>query len=299
MRRALEAVFGAMIDARARRIFAETFLDWEHEARRAMTLGARMVCHARASVSVLRAAAGILGHDLAAVPVNAVWVRVALWLSASYVILFFRSLARSLPPGSTAVDQVTLAALLFPGWILVGGPLALLLSALWRPRQEHRATPFLGLAILSVVLAFICASWVMPAANQEFREITYALHGGRGTLTKAAVELTLPELLADETRWFAPSVQSQISFRLVSIVSCPIMVLLASHMQWMRRRYRWVAAPVMFFAVGISIWAASRFGVMDDSVAIWGFPIAALVATACIGWVRQGRRAVEGVATTA
>lgn len=289
MKRALDAAFGAMIDARAKRILAETFLDWEHEAQRAATLQARIICHARASVSVLRAAAGIVVRDLVAIPGSAVWVRVALWLIATFLILYHQSFARSVPPGATALDQFTLAALLFPNWIVACAPLALFLSVLWRPRIEHRATPFLGIAILSLVVTFIAAGWVMPAASQEFREISYALHGGRGTLRRGAAELTLPELFAVAARLPVPSVEKQLSFRLVPVVSCPIMVLLASQMQWMRRRYRWVAAPVVLSAVGLAIWAASRSGVMHESVAIWGFPIAALIAAVSIGWIREGR----------
>jgi hypothetical protein len=292
VRRAFDAVFGSMIDARARRVFQETLLDWEHESQRAATLRARFICHARAMLSLVRASIGILAYDLAEIPRSGVWVRVALWLLAMFV-LNYQTYSRALPPGTSATDQVTLAALLFPQWLLGGAPVALLLSALWRPREGHRPTPFLGLAVLSFVLAFICASWVVPATNQEFREVSYALNGGRGTLSRGAAELTLPELFAHDSSRSPRAIAVQISGRLALVACCPMMILLASQAQSMRRRYRWVATPVMFSALGFALEGVSRADLMDKTVSIWGFPAAALVAAVAIGWVRELRNRGE------
>jgi hypothetical protein len=173
--------------------------------------------------------------------------------------------------------------------IAAGAPLALFMAALWQPRPGSPSTPFLGLAALSFVFAVAWVGWITPAANQEFRERTYALHGGQGILAKGQAELSLPELLSprnERTR----AARIQISHRLGLAVWCPLMILLAGQLQPMRRFYRWVVTPLPLSAVGFILDASWRTGVVDRFAAPWGFPAGALAAAIAIGLARPPRR---------
>ena len=232
-----------------------------------------------------RAAAVIFGRELSSVPANGVWWRVAFWLAVPS-FFYYQSLTTHLPATATTLDRATLALLLSPGWMLTGGPVALLLGALWRPGAGRLATPFLSLAILALATGIIFAGWVVPAANQEFRERSFVLSGGQGKLSKGAAELTLPELLSALDAVNGRDARNQISNRLVLVVSSPLMILLASQLQPKRRVYRWIAAPFVLWTVGFLLEASWRIGVFDRTVALWGFPAGALIAAVCIGWTR-------------
>ena len=151
--------------------------------------------NARALVSLVRAAAVILRRDVASLPANGVWWRAALWLVAP-VVLHYLVYGPRFPAIAPLVDRPTFALLLFPGMIAAGAPLAFFMATLWRPRSRSPATPFVGLAALSLVFAIAWVGWITPMANQEFRERTYALHGGQGILAKGQAELSLPQLLS-------------------------------------------------------------------------------------------------------
>jgi hypothetical protein len=286
VKRWVDAVFGPIFDTCVRRVLEETWLDWEHEVRSARTLPRRIACHVRGSLSLTRAAAVIFGRELASMPATGVWWRVAFWLAVPS-FFYYQSLTTHLPVTATAVDRATLALLLSPGWMLSGGSVALLLGALWRPGAGRPATPFLSLAILALATAIILAAWVVPAANQEFRERSFALSGGQGKLSKGAAELTLSELLSALDAVNGRAARNQISNRLVLVVSCPLMILLACQLQPMRRVYRWIAAPFVLWTVGFLLEASWRSGVFDRTLALWGFPAGALIAAIAIGLARN------------
>jgi hypothetical protein len=289
VRRVAEVIFGTMLDERARRVLEETFLDWAHEVQAAATVPARFRCHTRGVLSVLRAFAGVVAQDVASLPKSGVWIRAGALLAITYVS-YWQSYARLMPANVRAPDGVTAAALLFPAWVLMCGPGALFISALRRPRQGQQGTPFLGLAILSFVLAFAGAGWVVPAANQEFRQVIFEMHGGDRELSRGAAELTLPELLSGYQRFPTRALQLQISNRLALAMACPVLVLLASQMYMMRRRYRWVLAPILLSGLGFAIEAAEKLGAIDEATSIWIFVAVALLVAVGIGCGRHWQR---------
>ncbi len=85
MTRLVAVMFGPMLDARARRILEETRLDWLHEVRTAETYAARVVCHARAMASMVRALASIVAHDVAEAPRSGVWIRAGVILVVTFI----------------------------------------------------------------------------------------------------------------------------------------------------------------------------------------------------------------------
>jgi hypothetical protein len=289
MRRAFELIFGSMLDARARRAFDETFVDWAYEARSATTAPARLRCHARGGLSVLRTLTGVVAQDVASLPKSGVWIRAGALLVITYVS-YWQLYARLMPESASAADRLRAAALLFPGWMLMCGPAALFIAALRRPRNGRPGTPFLGVACLSFALALLGASWAVPAANQEFRQVTFEMHGGARELSRGAAELTLPELLWSEGRQESRAAQLQISNRLALVMACPVLVLLASQVYMLRRRYRWVLAPLLLSGFGFAIEGAEKLGTIDKAMSIWFFVAAAFLLAVGIGSGRHWRR---------
>jgi hypothetical protein len=276
----VEITIGTMLDARARRAIEETLLDWSHEAQRARGLPARALCHARAMLGLARVIASTVLYQVPQLLTSTVWFRAALWLVASF--LFFQIWFRpQLPGGVTAPAHVVLSLLLFPAWLLGFGAVALFLAAAWQPRRDRAKTPFLGLAAVSLAVAFVNAGWVMPAANQEFREMAFELHGGKGPLPRGLAELTLPELFAmDSLRK-----RTDLSRRLAFVAACPVLVILAGQLHGVRRRYCWLAVAIVCLFVFGGLTLGAR-----EPLADWLLPIGASATGFTIGLWRQSRR---------
>ena len=67
------------------------------------------------------------------------------------------------------------------------------------------------------------------------------------------------------------------------------MILLASQLQPTRRFYRWVITPLLLIALGLLLDASWRVGAIDRTLALWGFPAAALIVAIIIGLVSKLR----------
>ena len=281
MRWLVEVTIGAMLDARSRRAIEETLLDWSHEAQLARGLLSRVLCHARAILAIARTLASIVLHEVAELPKSGVWIRVGLWLIVSFA-LYQTASSFQLPARATPAAKLVTSLMLFPSWIVLFGPVALFLGTMWQPRADQPRTPFLGLAVLAVIGAFVLAGWVAPIGNQEFREIVFEMHGGQGSLPRGAAELTVPDLLS--VYWFWPSLagELQLHARFALIAACPALVLLAAQLQPMRRRHRWVLAPFFLYVLLSAIEEGVYRGALDKPVSVWVIPVAVFVAAAAI-----------------
>ena len=58
--------------------------------------------------------------------------------------------------------------------------------------QVKRA--IVGVSVLGAIVSFSNMAWLMPAANQAFRQTVFAERGGQGTVVKGAAEMSLSEL---------------------------------------------------------------------------------------------------------
>ena len=202
---------------------------------------------------------------------------------ASYV--FFQIWFRLVLPGDvSATTRLILSLMLFPGWLLAYGAPAVFLAAVWRPRSDRPKTPFLGLAAVSLVVAFVNAGWLMPAGYQEYRETAFQLHGGRESLPRGVHELTLPELLAPDTFGAPHGRQKHLQRRLAFVAACPVFVLLAGQLHVIQRRYRWVAVIVVVLFAG----AGMKLG-PGPAVKEWLLLFGAMLAGILIGILRQSR----------
>jgi hypothetical protein len=275
VRRLVDATIGAMLDARARRAIDETLLDWAHEAQEARGPVAGLLCHLRAVLALARTITAIVLHEIAELPKNTVWLRATLWL----IVPFLSYLS------SYDAVHLTKALLLFPSCLVMFGPVALFLAGIWQPRAGRPGTPFLGLAALSLVVAFVNAGWVMPAANQEFREITFTLTGGKGPLTRGAAELSLPELVSTDSFRPRRSKERQFHARLAFVASCPVLVMLAGHLHHGRRRNRCFAAVLVWLLAGGGVVKLAT----DSPLGVWLLPVGGLAAGFAIGIWRQAR----------
>jgi lipopolysaccharide export LptBFGC system permease protein LptF len=153
------------------------------------------------------------------------------------------------------------------------------------------------LAAFSIAAAFVLAGWVVPSANQEFRQIVYEMHGGHGPLARGAAERTLPDLLLAYSSKPTHEAELQVHGRFALIAACPALILLAGQLQPMRRRHRWVLAPFFLFLLRSIMLEGVRLGALEKPVVIWTLPLAAFVAAAVIGCWRYARADGRGPGT--
>ncbi len=122
---------------------------------------------------------------------------------------------------------------------------------------SHRTRKVVLLAaLLASAISFGTLEWVMPAANQSYRQAMYRAWGGRGMVTKGSNEMTLAELRGEsniargqgepgKARWL------EWNYHLRWALSCATLVLAVFAFALMRRggtrRAVVMAACVMYF----------------------------------------------------
>jgi lipopolysaccharide export LptBFGC system permease protein LptF len=284
VRRFVDATIGVMLEPRARRAIDETLLDWAHESQLARDPLAGLLCHARAASALGRTITTIVLQEVAELPKNTVWLRATVWLIVPF-LTYLSSYNSLLPPAADAGAHLIKALLLFPSWLVMFGPVALFLAAIWHPRAGRPRTPFLGLAVLSLAVALVNAGWVMPAANQEFREVTFRWTGGKGPLVRGAAELTLPQLLSTDSFRPRHAKEKQLHARLAFVASCPVLVMLAGQLHDSRRRNRCFAAVLVWLLAGGGFVKLAT----DSPLGVWLLPVGGMAAGLVIGIWRHAR----------
>lgn len=81
--------------------------------------------------------------------------------------------------------------------IPIGLVIGLAFGAGGRAVSSATTRAILLVAVLSSIVSFATMAWLMPAANQEFRQQIFAAMGNRGTVMKGYSEMTFQELDAE------------------------------------------------------------------------------------------------------
>jgi lipopolysaccharide export LptBFGC system permease protein LptF len=94
----------------------------------------------------------------------------------------------------TAGDMVLIVPQALPLAIPIGVALGIAFGFGGLPISRNALSIVLSGAILLSMISFGTIGWLMPAANQQFRQSAFHATGNRGTLMKGANEMTFAEL---------------------------------------------------------------------------------------------------------
>jgi hypothetical protein len=279
------ALVGPLVDLRARRALEETFLDWSHEVQLARSPLARLLCRARALLAFARTIVSIVANEIGESLTNSIWLRIGLWLIGTLPLHLFvnRWILFSDVTQSSAGLQLILALLLLPNWLLLFAPFAFFLGAVQQPQRGTPRTPFLGVVFASFVLALCLAGWIMPLANQQFRQSVLEATGGMRHLVPGSAELTLPQLTAAAAQWLEPRVLRELNIRLSLVLTGPMLVILAAQLQRLSGRYRWLTAVACICGCGFFIEELAKSHDLETRLIFWCLPAMALALSVLLG----------------
>lgn len=241
MRRLLDVTLGQLVDSRGRRALNETLLDWAHEGELARGSLSRLVCDLRGILALARTVVSIAASELTSVWRSPVLWRSLLWAAAFVVILSAISLPqwRHLPVALW--DEYLVASLAASSFAVL--PVAVYIAA--RRPDVRRDTPFVGLALVSLLLMWMAADWIMPAAFQHLRESAALFYRGSRVFSPGSAERSLRHLISGLASYADLKL---VSNRLAIIVACPVFVFLACHA---RRLRRWRQHALTLAVLGI------------------------------------------------
>jgi len=241
------------VDETGRRVFDETLADWKSEAARASGLLGSVIVSLRAVVSVLRSVVMISWRELSSREGLAPLVRLATWSIVSVLLFVAFNWNQSIPVNGVPVAiGPTAVWLRSVNWILALMPLLAFVSAA-SGRRTSRA-PRLGPALVAGVVMLGAMGWAMPAANQVWRELMFALNGGIGTIPRGINERSIVELIGMLPEGNPGSVVAGLNVRMMFMVAVPVMLALGVTARSLngRRRVAGSVLPVLLLLLPFS-----------------------------------------------
>ena len=244
------------LDPGGRRAVEETLEDWRYELGQATTPAATTPAGIRGALAVAGALCRIAVFDTRhAAPYRtaATATLLALLLSGLTVAAGWQG-----PAGIPVMDAMQLCLLLS----IANVPIAMAQFLAILPVKSERES-FFGVAIVASAFCLISLGWVVPDANQEFRERTrhhHALSHGqdvRGPLSRGVNERRLGVLIADAAAGDRAA-RHGLLVRASIVLSVPVFCLLGVHARAFARAQRLIAwAPALAIAcLGLS-WAVA------------------------------------------
>ena len=248
------------VDDRGRRVFDETLADWKSEATKASGPQGSATVSLRAVASVLRSIAMISSKELSTRKGLAPLLRLATWSFVSVLVFVAFNWNWSIPVEGVQVQIGSTAVLLGSvSSVLAFLPLVAFVSAA-TGRRGGAQVPRLGPAVVAGLVMFGAMGWGMPAANQAWREMMFALSGGSGAIAPGINERSIVELIGMLLGENLGRVMAGLNVRLMFMVAVPVMLVLgvtARSLQG-RRRVAGSVLPVLFLLLPFS--SPSTFG---------------------------------------
>jgi lipopolysaccharide export LptBFGC system permease protein LptF len=287
VRRLAEALLAFFpFDARSRRAIDQTLLDWAHEVQAAETAIQRAGVSFLSSLALLRTLVFCGAAEAWRVPAAWFVSRLLILMIVPAVLLSwptYNAFASDLRFPSARAFQAF--ALLLPNVATFIAPLAFFYFPAWMPRRRN--VPVLGVALLATGITLVAAGWVVPAANQRFREVVYTTLSGdtphwTAHLERGWPEMTLPELVTRDA-----NAAGHLISRLGIIVAAGTFVCVGAVLSKGSRRRRlaaWLVPIAGFFALmglaelllnsrvrptlaaGIAIWTLNAVAVVTATV---------------------------------
>lgn len=239
------------VDPAGRRCIEETFADWRSEAVSASGPAARAVVTARALWSVVRCVALTSSREACSREGIALLRRLTLLSAANMLLFVLFNWDRSIPvSGIQTALRPAAVGLLSVSWAVMLMPLLALLAGAWG-RSGSTRVPLLGPPVVAGFLMLGAMGWAMPAANQAFREVVFALTDGQGTLRPGMNERSLIELVGLVFSSDYSSGLSALNLRGMFIVAVPVMLVVGTTARSLtgRRRLAATALPLLVFSV--------------------------------------------------
>lgn len=284
MRRAAQYVVSLLpLCARDRRAMDETLADWANEARLASTLPVYVLAQLR-GIGAVALALAFVSIAEARQPSAFRTVGAAMTLAAVIGAL------RVIGPGKRAIPDVPV----LESAVLVS-LLSLNAAAVWMipllavlPVRQKRALPYFGVATVGLAIATAFAGWIVPVANQQYRERAFAHYTAvsgdvpRGRPARGAAELTLGELILEARRSGVEgrSARSALNTRLGVIAAVPLFCFLGAQARRFTQAVRRPRlAPLVAAACVVLTWmlglVAAGFARALFGASIIGWAIAA------------------------
>lgn len=242
------------VDQSGRRVFDETLADWKSEATKASGPQGSATVSLRAVASVLRSIAMISSKELSTRKGLAPLLRLATWSFVSVLVFVAFNWNWSIPVEGVQVQIGSTAVLLGSvSSVLAFLPLVAFVSTA-TGRRGGAQVPRLGPALVAGLVMLGAMGWGMPAANQAWRELMFALSGGSGAISPGINERSIVELIGMLPGEKLGKVIAGLNVRLMFMVAVPVMLVLgvtARSLQG-RRRVAGSVLPVLFLLLPFS-----------------------------------------------
>jgi hypothetical protein len=195
----------------------------------------------------------------------------------------------STPARAAQADRWLMFLLLIPQAVAIAIPaglcFAVAVTMRGRRLNPRQIGPTAGLVLIAVGLTLATLEWLVPEANQAFRQLTFGDGAGRGL---HELGLTALARRSDAASVNALHVRLSLAAATVSLTALPMALL----SRWRLRRWHaaliGVVAPMLYLACAWSL--ATRFGSRAPLLSAWG-PNLLLLALAsallCAGWRRS------------
>lgn len=239
------------VDASARRVFDETLADWRSEADAAQTSPRHVFVGLQGLGAVARGLAHVCVRESTSREGVATLARLAAWSAATVMTGIALNWNQSLAvQGARVAVGPARVALGSVAWLVALMPLLAYVSAAC-VRGNAPAPPRLGPPLLMGAVMVVAMGWGLPAANQAYRELVFAMFRPGEVLAPGLGERSLGELVGLLSTGNSARALSELHHRLFWVIAVPVM--LASGMTtrsfvgW--RRAAGTALPLVIFMV--------------------------------------------------
>jgi hypothetical protein len=240
------------VDAAGRRCVDETLADWRKEASQSSGPLAALIVPARALWSVLRCLTMVSLRDIRSRE-GAVLLRLAgLSIVCMLALIGFRWDDSIVIDGTRAPIGPAPVVLLSVASVL--GVMPFLVFASSAIGRRLSTATRLGPALVAGVLMLVAMGWIMPAANQSFRQLVFGLHAN-GPIPPGINERSMVELIAMLFTENTRQALFGLNVRIVFVVAVPVMLVIGTTTRQLRGWRRGVGSvlPVLLLLCPVAI----------------------------------------------
>lgn len=288
------------VAASGRRVFDETLADWRREADAAPTNPRRVVVELQGLGAVARGLLHVSVRESTSREGVATLARLVAWSVATVMFSIALNWNQSLAvQGDRVAIGPAAVALGSVAWLVALTPLLAYVSAAC-VRGNAPAPPRLGPALVMGAVMVLVMGWGLPAANQAYRELVFAMFTPGEALPPGIGERSLGELFGLLSTGSSARALSELHHRLFWVIAVPVMLVSGMTTRCLAgwRRAAGTVLPLVIFIVPflagidsaysrLSEWVALVAAVLALHVCVKGTaPVAALAQRALVFFAR-------------